>query len=249
MDNNEKEWYRRHLSKYPRIGGTIRNRKLNTYAQLAYEFKKLGGMSLSSIKRYEMGLSDCPASVLYALSLYYKCNIQELFDDDAYIGHEALNKADGFRFNEFTYKETSSGSSTSYPEKLQGYRLDYGLELSQRDYDLVTLSQDHQALNLPKGAKLLIRARLRRENWEKLLNNEERMYYMTLEIKSIETFPKKHQKDSQYVSFITKARVIGDADSGRTVIYQYDNKTKHITYQTFKRGITGFVDKIIIDFL
>jgi hypothetical protein len=249
MNNNDIEWYRKNLSKYPRIGGTMRHRKMHTYAHLAETFHDLDGMSLSSIKRYELGTSDCPASVIYALSLYYRCNIQELFDDDVYIGHEALNQADSFRFSECTYKETPTGPKSIYADKIQGYRLDYGLELGSRDYILVTLLEDHHGLNLPKGAKLFVRNRLRREEWDKLLNQEERIYAVTLDRRDIEAFPKKHQTDDPYISFITKARVIGDKVSGRTVIYQYDNKTKHITYQTFKKGITGFVDKIIIDFL
>jgi hypothetical protein len=248
MDNKENEWYQRYFTKYPRIGGTLRRRKRAYYSEIVDDFKHLDGMSLSSIKRYELGTSDCPASVIFALASYYQCNIQELFDDDASFGRDIDMRKDNFRFSEISYRETPAGPSYTYAEELKGYRLDYGLKLNKGDYDLVTLEHDHQSLNLPIRAKLFFRVKdVRKEKWDELLNHEERIYFVTLETRSIETFPKKHKTKDGTVTFITKARVISDVSSSKMVMYQYDNKTKHITYQAFKRGIIGFAEKIIID--
>ncbi|MFW5865364.1 MAG: helix-turn-helix domain-containing protein, partial [Candidatus Izemoplasmataceae bacterium] len=157
MEDKEKEWYQRYFTKYPRIGGTLRRRKRAYYSEIVEDFKHLDGMSLSSIKRYELGTSDCPASVIFALALYYQCNIQELFDDDASFGRDIDQRKDNFRFSEISYKETPTGPSYDYAEEIKGYRLDYGLKLNKGDYDLITLEHDHQTLNLPKGAKLFFR--------------------------------------------------------------------------------------------
>ncbi len=247
MTDINNHWYTKYTSTYPKIGGVLRHRNELSFKALAKDFEGIKSMSLKSLKRYEHGINNCPASVIRTLSSYYECQIGELFDDDTFLGRDYNQTINSFRFSSVNYKDTPKGPRFTDDVDFQGYRLDYGLRLNRYIYDMITLENDHKGIELPKGAKILFR-HPSDEDWSKILNDQDKIFIVTLETKDIENFPKNHDKKGKPITFITKARLIGDTQT-KIVLYTYDGVIKHIHYQLFKRNIIGIAEKVIIDLL
>jgi hypothetical protein len=244
LTKEEREEYGDNLNKYPRIGAIMRERFGYTIEQVAQEFEGYKSMSISSLKRYELGEYDCPASVIDNLADYYGCATDELFDDEVILGYHQ-GGAFSSRFGCLRFQDTPKGPVFKKDENFRTYHLDQGLQLRRNFYDMLILDNPHIHLNLPSGARILIRHTIY-ENSE-VLTEKERLFYMKMNISEIPNFPKAHETKHDHVQFLTKASVISGTSQPKLVMFWYDNQVKHITFQTFKRSIIGVADKIIID--
>lgn len=236
------------LNRHPRIGNIMRKKHHLTFKALAELFINHPGMSCKSLMRYEAGTADCPASVLYALSKYYNCTIDDLYDDDIYINQINSDKKTVYRYTPYLYSIHEMGPLLVQNKNYNGYRTDDGLDFYHGKYDIIELKTADHSLGLPKGAKILFN---HSEYMDYNLNEDEKIFIVELSPKEITKFPEFHisrvNKRGRLL-FITKAKVLPNTYQPKTVLFYYNNEIKNINYQLFSRRIKGVAVKIIIDY-
>jgi hypothetical protein len=233
---------------YPRIGYVMRRKHLFTMQKLAEKFEGYPRMSEKSLKRYEAGTANCPASVLKVLADFYECGLEELYDDDVFSDIFIFPEKKVFRYTPYIYKLTQQGPALLKNNKFKGYRTDSGLDFKKGYFDIVELKSADQSLGLPKGTKIIFNYS-DFMNYE--LNEEEKIYLVELGPKEITNFPETHRKmlnKRERLLFITKAKVLPNTYQPKMVLYYYNNEIKNVNYQMFGRRIKGIARKIIIDY-
>ncbi len=227
--------------KYPKIGRMMRDRAGYSQSYLATLLDNQ--FSVSSIRNYEIGVRDAPASYLLALSNLYHCTLPDLFDEEKkyymYSNIDMLN-----------YSYVNHQSKIEKPEVKFAYSYDRNIHTDKYDYLYYLLTADDQTLNLPMGTRLLVQMK-GKEMID--VNYSEKIYLISVDK---ETHPdydyeksyqhNPHFKNTQTKQIFTKAKLIKDLPN-KTVMY-YDGKiVRLMNYRKFKNMIDGVVHKYIFD--
>ena len=231
---------------YPKIGRFLRE-KFN-YTQIDLRALLLNAFSLSSIRNYEHGERDAPASYLLALAELYQCTFPYLFDNPLDFHMYAS-------IDTQLYSYVNHVSQFTHPEKNIGYRFDANIDIQKHQYRYFMILDDDTTLNLPRLSRLLVQMKVK----EKIdVTEKEQIFLITV---SKETHPdygynylEIDNKDPELVSqrsgskqFLTRARIITDIKNVKYVMY-YDNTTiRHSAYRDFIDMIDGIVTKIVFD--
>lgn len=233
-------------SPYPRIGKTMRKGFGYSQTDLGKLLNKQFG--LSSIRNYEHGERDAPASYLLALSNLYQCTIQDLFDDTIEF-HMYSN------IETTLYSYVNHVSQFTKPEKMVGYQYDSNIDIAKYRYQYFMILDDDLTLNLPRHSRVLVQMKEK----EKIdVTEHEQMFLITVSKRTHPEYGYNYLKEDnkntelksqreESKSYITRAWYINDITNGNYVMY-YDNTTiRYMGYREFLNAIDGVVIKVVYD--
>jgi len=228
-------------NKYPKIGRMMRERARYTQSYLATLLENK--YSVSSIRNYEIGERDAPASYLLALSNIYRCTLPDLFHEEKryymYSNIDMLN-----------YSYVNHQSKIEKPDVKLAYSYDRNIHIDKYSYLYYLLTDDDLTLNLPRGTRLLVQMK-GKEMID--VNYSEKIYLISVDKETHPDYDYEkifHSKQgitrTQTKQFFTKAKLVKDLPS-KTVMY-YDGKIiRLMSYRSFKNMIDGVVHKYIFD--
>lgn len=227
--------------KYLRIGRVMRERAGYTQCHLATLLDKK--FSVSSIRNYENGDRDAPASFLLALSNLYCCTLNDLIDDE-----KTFNMFSNIDMLHYSY--INHIANIEKPVVKVAYSYDRNIHTDKYNYLYYLLTADDVTLNLPSGTRLLVQMK-GKEMID--VSFKERMYLISVD--------KQNHPDHGYESQIqvdsnsnntetkqifTRARLVKDL-TNKTVMYYDGNIVRHMNYRRFKNMIDGVVYKYVFD--
>ncbi|MEC9485488.1 MAG: helix-turn-helix transcriptional regulator [Candidatus Izemoplasma sp.] len=234
-------------SPYPKIGKTMRHGHGYSQTDLYKALNRTYG--ISSIRNYEQGKRNAPASYLVALSKLYQCTIQDLFDCEP--THQIHHTIDTLYYAYENHKVKKIK-----PEPLISYDFNQSIDIATNRYQYYQLTAHDQTLELPTDTRLLLRLK----TTDKIdVTSTERMYLITVPKATHPEYgndnSSKKRLDPAVMNarrgskqFITRAKLITDIKQGTYVMY-YDHRTiKHMGYREFLSTIDGIVEKIMYDF-
>ena len=226
---------------YPKIGRLMRERAGYTQSQLTSLLDKK--FSVSSIRNYEAGERDAPASYILALSRLYCCTLADLIDEEKtyymYTNIKMLN-----------YSYVNHQSKVEEPEVKLAYSYERNIHTDKYDYYYYLLTADDETINLPKGTRLLVQMK-GKEMID--VNYDEKIYLISIDKESHPDHDYEnvfhsnpHFKTKETKQIFTKAKLVKDLPN-KQVMY-YDGKIiRHMNYRKFKNMIDGFVYKYVFD--
>lgn len=229
---------------YPRLSADVRKRAGYTQADVVREVNNQ--ISINSIRNYEAGLRDTPATVLMLLSKLYECSIETLLDHTFF-------STDIKDYTNFSTAISTLDKGVPILKSVESqaiYHLDQNINTDRYEYRYVVLEKPHETLHLPAGTRFLIQ--LAGKKKIDMIEGEERIYLLT---SNKHRFPNKknqsHLRDRTpnriTTTFLSKAGLVKTYTDTKLVFYYDGNKLKFSNLRSFRSMIDGVVVKIIFD--
>jgi transcriptional regulator with XRE-family HTH domain len=230
---------------YPRLSADVRKRAGFTQAEVVREVKNQ--ISINSLRNYEAGLRDTPASVLMLLSKLYECSIETLLDHTFF----STDIKDYTNFSTAISTLDNDVPILKSAESQAIYHLDQNINTDRYEYRYVVLEKSDETLHLPAGTRFLVQ--LAGSKKIDIIEEEERIYLLT---SNKYRFPNKKNKKNHIrghtpnrisTTFLSKASLLNTYVDTKLVIYYDAGKLKTTNLRSFRSMVDGIVIKIIID--
>jgi len=222
---------------YPKIGSVIRRKKGLPQILVAMELDYVLGMS--SLKNYELGKRDCPASVLRELAIFYNCSMESLFDEPYISANRDKEKLS--KIPTKFIKNALDAKPVSHQTSQIEYYMDKDIDFTNNKYQYIVLLEDDSSLKLPKGTRLLLK--LKEAKSIDVYENED-IFLVNLPMTSKEKMESPRKKARP---ILTKASLVPGSSKPKIVTWSNGAETEYVNYRDFLSNIDGVVVKIIID--